>query len=163
MNLVEDTLNLTNEMFKKGANNNEQLQLLIWHLKEIAESNNEELQISQDKEIFLIQFLTNLANLYKPTNSSQYPSKIIEIHDENEKQLAGIENSFLQVMEDIKRIVAIAKNANLERGDIAFFYELINLNESKFLDKCEMLKEKITLSNIKIRGMTEQLLIECRY
>jgi hypothetical protein len=163
MNLVEDTLNLTNEMFKKGANNNEQLKLLLSNLREILESNNEELQISKNRDEFVITFLSKLVNLYKPTNSSQYPSKIIEIHDENEKQITDIEQSFLEVSEDTKRFALIVKNAVFAREDAAIFNELIDLNETRIYDKCQMLREKICLSNYKIRRMTEQLLIDCRY
>ena len=163
MNCIEETFNLTNEMFNKGANNNETLQLLLWNLKEILERDKEQLNINQDKEEFLIQFITKLANLYKPTNASQYPSKIVEIHDENEQQIVEITKSFSEVMTEFERFVVIAKTANFNRDDIVLFNELIDSNQSKFMNKCQMLREKITLSNYKIRSMTEQLLIDCRY
>lgn len=163
MHIIEQTLKLTNEMFERGANNNENLQLLLWNLKEIVEQDKEHLNIAQDKEEFLIQFITKLANLYKPTNASQYPSKIVRVHDENEQQIVEIADSFSEVMNEIERFAVIAKNANLDREEVVLSNELIDLNQSKFMDKCQMLREKITMTNYKIREMTEQLLIECRY
>lgn len=163
MHIIEQTLQLTNEMFERGANNNENLQLLLWNLKEIVEQDKESLNIAQDKEEFLIQFITKLANLYKPTNASKYPSKIVRVHDENEQQIIDIANTFSEVMNEIERFAVIAKNASLDRGEVFLSNELIDLNQSKFMDKCQMLREKITMTNYKIREMTEQLLIECRY
>ena len=52
MHIIEQTLKLTNEMFVRGANNNENLQVLLWNLKEIVEQDTEGLNIAQDKEEF---------------------------------------------------------------------------------------------------------------
>jgi hypothetical protein len=80
MALIEDTKILTEQLFKNGSTNNEQLQLLLWHLKEIAELNDEELAIPKGSlPIFFMTYLTELANSYRPTNASKLPQRLLSI------------------------------------------------------------------------------------
>ena len=85
MGHIKDARDLAERLFNRGASNNENLQTLLIHLKEISESNSESLQ-SDFLEIFpdldpngevlkstntmMSIFLTSLAMMAKPTAAS---------------------------------------------------------------------------------------------
>jgi hypothetical protein len=89
------TYNYVQSLYQKGNTNNEELSELLTMLKEISDARPTE--ISEDfKSIFsdldlsddnlndsshmLMMFLTKLAVSYKPTNSSEFPHKLLEMH-----------------------------------------------------------------------------------
>lgn len=95
MALINDASNLVDALYAKGATNNEDLQKLLVMLKDISDSRPSELRdefksmfndldLSEntlnDTGIMTMMFLTKLAMSYKPTNSSEFPHRLLEIH-----------------------------------------------------------------------------------
>jgi hypothetical protein len=85
-------------LYRQGNTNNEQLAQLLTMLKEISEARPSEISedfksLFKDLDLFddtlnnsgvmLMMFLTKLAVSYKPTNSSEFPHKLLEIHYDN--------------------------------------------------------------------------------
>lgn len=100
MALIEDTKNLTKQLFRDGSTNNEQLQLLLWHLKEITELNEDELGIAKDNfQIFFMEYLTELANSYRPTNTSKLPERLLAI----DSSLSEMRIKIQEVTEEFNR------------------------------------------------------------
>jgi hypothetical protein len=103
MPLLVDTKKLTEELFRNGSTNNEQLQLLLWHLKEITELSNEQLSIPEGHfPVFFMSYLTELANSYKPTNSSELPHRLLSI----ERALNEMRNSIQVATEDFGKQIS---------------------------------------------------------
>ncbi len=92
------TYEYVQSLYQKGNTNNEELSELLAMLKEISDARPTE--ISEDfKNLFndldlsdgtlndsshmLMMFLTKLAVSYKPTNSSEFPHKLLELHFSN--------------------------------------------------------------------------------
>ena len=91
MSLLVDTKKLTEQLFRNGSTNNEQLQLLLWHLKEITELSNEQLAISEGSfPVFFMSYLTELANSYRPTNESQFPHKLLALYSSADEMRVNI-------------------------------------------------------------------------
>lgn len=95
MALINDASNLVDALYAKGATNNEDLQKLLVMLKDISDSRPSELRdefksmfndldLSEntlnDTGIMTMMFLTKLAMSYKPTNSSEFPHRLLEIY-----------------------------------------------------------------------------------
>ena len=95
MALINDASNLVDALYTKGATNNEDLQKLLVMLKDISDSRPSELRdefksmfndldLSEntlnDTGIMTMMFLTKLAMSYKPTNTSEFPHRLLEIH-----------------------------------------------------------------------------------
>jgi hypothetical protein len=81
----DDVKKYIDGLYEDGATSNERLQELIWRLKMLSELPNEELGIAADGDFryFFIKYLTELANRHHPTNSSDLPKKLLEIHCAN--------------------------------------------------------------------------------
>jgi hypothetical protein len=91
------TYDFVQNLYRKGATNNEELAQLLTMLKEISDARPNEisedfknlfkgLDLSDelnDTRIMTMMFLTKLAVSYKPTNSSEFPHKLLEIHYDN--------------------------------------------------------------------------------
>ena len=81
MTLINDTKEMAENLFRNGSTSNEQLQLLLWHLKEITELSDEELAMPKNGfPGFFTGYLTELANRYRPTNTSDFPHKLLTLH-----------------------------------------------------------------------------------
>ena len=89
------TYELVQTLYRQGATNNEQLAQLLTMLKEISDARPNEIREDfknifkdldlsddtlNDSSAMLMMFLTKLAVTYKPTNSSEFPHKLLEIH-----------------------------------------------------------------------------------
>ncbi len=84
MELIDTTRILVKELYRNGNTNNENLQKLLWKIKELTELSEEQLkeaEIKCDLVTFLMLFITELANLYKPTNTSQYVSEVNNLYN----------------------------------------------------------------------------------
>ncbi len=91
------TYEYVQSLYQKGNTNNEELSELLAMLKEISDARPTE--ISEDfknlfkdldlsdelneTRIMTMMFLTKLAVSYKPTNSSEFPHKLLELHFSN--------------------------------------------------------------------------------
>ncbi len=91
------TYEYVQSLYQKGNTNNEELSELLAMLKEISDARPNE--ISEDfknlfkdldlsdelneTRIMTMMFLTKLAVSYKPTNSSEFPHKLLELHFSN--------------------------------------------------------------------------------
>ena len=89
------TYELVQTLYRQGATNNEQLAQLLTMLKEISDARPNEIREDfknlfkdldlsddtlNDSSAMLMMFLTKLAVTYKPTNSSEFPHRLLEIH-----------------------------------------------------------------------------------
>jgi hypothetical protein len=98
MALINDASNLINSLYAKGATNNEELQKLLVILKDISDSRPDELreefksifselnlteETLNDTSAMTMMLLTKLAMSYKPTNSSAFPRRVLEIQFDN--------------------------------------------------------------------------------
>ncbi len=91
------TYEYVQSLYQKGNTNNEELSELLAMLKEISDARPTEisedfknlfkdLDLSDelnDTRIMTMMFLTKLAVSYKPTNSSEFPHKLLELHFSN--------------------------------------------------------------------------------
>lgn len=91
------TYEYVQSLYQKGNTNNEELSELLAMLKEISDARPNEisedfknlfkdLDLSDelnDTRIMTMMFLTKLAVSYKPTNSSEFPHKLLELHFSN--------------------------------------------------------------------------------
>lgn len=116
MALINDASNLVNALYAKGATNNEDLQKLLVMLKDISDSRPSEirdefksmfndLDLSEDTlndtGIMTMMFLTKLAMSYKPTNASEFPHRLLEIHSATLSMAETILNDRQDKLRDI--------------------------------------------------------------
>jgi hypothetical protein len=96
MKTLNNTKDLVSTLFRSGLTDNEQLQQLLWNLKEILELNNEDLGVNDNDDLraFFVSYLTDLANLYRPTNSSKLPERILSIDNSLIDMTVGINEAF---------------------------------------------------------------------
>lgn len=71
MNLLDQTKELVEDLYRNGSTNNERLLDLLVNLKMIAESTEKDPREGDDFRIFFSQYLTELATLFAPTNASE--------------------------------------------------------------------------------------------
>ena len=102
-----DVKNFIDDLYHDGLTNNEKLQDLMWRLKMVSELTNEELGINSDNDprYFFITFLTDLANRYRHTNTSQLPPRLLSIHSST----LDIKERFNQIASDFHRDIYLAK------------------------------------------------------
>ncbi len=95
-------------LYQKGNTNNEELSELLAMLKEISDARPTEisedfknlfkdLDLSDelnDTRIMTMMFLTKLSVSYKPTNSSEFPHKLLELHFSNIVLMEELNNLF---------------------------------------------------------------------
>ncbi len=95
-------------LYQKGNTNNEELSELLAMLKEISDARPTEisedfknlfkdLDLSDelnDTRIMTMMFLTKLSVSYKPTNSSEFPHKLLELHFYNIVLMEELNNLF---------------------------------------------------------------------
>jgi hypothetical protein len=142
MSLLVDTKKLTEQLFRNGSTNNEQLQLLLWHLKEITELSNEQLAISEGSfPVFFMSYLTELANSYRPTNESQFPHKLLALYssaDEMRVNIAGVIDEFKMKMKVYEELDGDAKTLLLHScfGEIQKISMNTSLTIKDEMDKC---------------------------
>ena len=98
MNIVDETTNFVEKLYKKGLTTNEELQDLIWRLKVICESSNEQLGF-EDKatdglRYFLIGFLTEMANKHIKTEESVWGVNKIKFLNAIQQNQVNIKKQF---------------------------------------------------------------------
>ncbi len=147
MSLLEDTKRLTEQLFRNGSTNNEQLQLLLWHLKEITELSNEELAIPEGSfSVFFMSYLTALANSHRPTNASQFSHKLLSIHNSVDEMRVSIHGAIDEFLMEAK------------------FHELNEEDKAELLHKCfQKIKMTSMDTSLKVQDEMEKCLVEIRY
>jgi len=77
--LMDETKTLVNGLFRSGLTNNEDLKVLICNLQKILELSSEESGAQNEKveRESQIHFLSELADLYRPTNASKLPTRLL--------------------------------------------------------------------------------------
>jgi hypothetical protein len=102
------TYEYVQSLYQKGNTNNEELSELLAMLKEISDARPNEisedfknlfkdLDLSDelnDTRIMTMMFLTKLSVSYKPTNSSEFPHKLLELHFSNIVLMEELNNLF---------------------------------------------------------------------
>jgi hypothetical protein len=146
MALIEDTKKLTEQLFRNGSTNNEQLQLLLWNLKEISELNNEEISMPEgDFPIFFMKFLTELANSYRPTNSSKLPQRLLSIDSSLNDMCITIQ----EATEEFNRKVS---------------YIVDNKESFELTSECvSNVRNKAMEASLTVRNKIDEWLVEIRY
>jgi len=166
MSQIDEAEKFVRSLYREGSTNNENLQLLLWQLKEIVEKleqTDNELGVKGDKLEFLHNFLTNLANLYKPTNSSKFPTEILNLHSAASIQIVDAKNTFVKIQGDLslfKEKVMI--NYHLASTEIEL-NTMLNDLESKILESFHAQLGRLMNQSSETVGITEKLLQDCRY
>lgn len=147
MSILDDTKRLTEQLFRNGSTNNEQLQLLLWHLKEITELSNEELSIPEGSfPVFFMSYLTELANSHRPTNASQFPYKLLSIHNSLDEMRVNIHGAMDEFLMNTK------------------VYELDEDDKTQLLHKCfQQIKTISTDTSLKVQDEMDKCLRDINY
>jgi hypothetical protein len=174
MSQIDETESFVMSLYREGSTNNENLQILLWQLKEIVEKlerTDDELGVEGDKFLFLNGFLTKLANLYRPTNTSEYPIEILKINGVIAKHIEDIEynHQIEKLIHELKdkvmvRVVSHSlhsspENSKLEK-ELSFVF---NESESKILESLHKRNEDVHLFFTELRAITIKWLSDCRY
>jgi hypothetical protein len=144
---LDNTKDLVSTLFKSGLTDNEKLQKLLWNLKEIAELSNEDLGINgnDDLKVFFIYYLTDLANQYRPTNSSKLPEKILSIDNCFNDISIGVSIAFDRFLKSMPSSPNDEENHRLAHECL-----------SEIRNRCNEEAQKI-------REITDKWLLEIRY
>jgi hypothetical protein len=147
MKTLNNTKDLVSTLFRSGLTDNEQLQQLLWNLKEILELNNEDLGVNDNDDLraFFVSYLTDLANLYRPTNSSKLPERILSIDNSLIDMTVGINEAFESLLKRMPSSPGEESNRRLAHEC---------LNEIRV--RCNQNVESV-------REITEKWLISIRY
>lgn len=147
MTALNNTKDLVSALFRSGLTDNEKLQKLLWNLKEIAELGNEDLGINDndDLKVFFVCYLTDLANQYRPTNSSKLPEKILSIDNCFNDVSIGVSIAFEHFLK------SIPSSPNEEEN-----HRLAHECLSEIKGRCNEEAQKI-------REITDKWLLEIKY
>jgi len=166
MSQIDEAEKFVRSLYREGSTNNENLQLLLWQLKEIVEKlerTDNELGVKGDKLEFLHNFLTKLANLYEPTNSSKFPTEILKLHSAASIQIVDAKNTFVKIQGDLslfKEKVMI--NYHLASTDDELL-PILNDLESKMLESLHTQLGELMNQGRETIAITEKWLQDCRY
>ena len=98
MNIVDETNHFVEKLYKKGLTTNEELQDLIWRLKVISESSNEQLGFKENStdslRYFLIGYLTQMANKCIKTEESVWGVNRIKLFNSIQQNQIDLKNQF---------------------------------------------------------------------
>lgn len=147
MTALNNTKDLVSTLFRDGLTDNEKLQSLLWNLKEIAELSDEDLGINDsiDLKAFFVCYLTDLANQYRPTNSSKLPEKILSIDNCFNDVSIGVNIAFERFFERMPSSPSEEENHRLA-------YECLNEIRNRCNEEAQ-----------KVREITDKWLLEIRY
>jgi hypothetical protein len=169
MELIDTTRILVKELYRNGNTNNENLQKLLWSIKELTELSEEQLkeaEIKCDLETFLMLFITELANLYKPTNSSQYVSEVNNLYNStiliSEKTRVKIK----ELQDVVTRKIETYESGLIKAiGQSSSHPNLSELNNIKIeiIEKCAEIENHISNEHIAINETLTKWLRDCRY
>jgi len=119
------TYDYVQSLYQKGNTSNEELSELLAMLKEISDARPieisedfknlfKDLDLSEvtlnDARIMMMMFLTKLAVAYKPTNSSEFPHKLLELHFSNIVLMEELNNLFESSLKKIDVDLTNEKN-----------------------------------------------------
>jgi hypothetical protein len=119
------TYDYVQSLYQKGNTSNEELSELLAMLKEISDARPieisedfknlfKDLDLSEvtlnDARIMMMMFLTKLAVSYKPTNSSEFPHKLLELHFSNIVLMEELNNLFESSLKKIDVDLTNEKN-----------------------------------------------------
>jgi hypothetical protein len=137
MALIEDTKILTQQLFRNGSANNEQLQTLLWQLKEITELSDKELAIPAGEfQTFFMSYLTELANSYRPTNTSKLPERLLSIDSSLNDMRVRIQKATEEFNQKVGYIVD-------DRQSFELISECVNVVRHSALEASTMVSDNI--------------------
>jgi hypothetical protein len=142
------TYNYVQSLYQKGNTNNEELSELLAMLKEISDARPTEiskdfknlfkdLDLSDDTlndaRVMMMMFLTKLAVSYKPTNSSEFPHKLLELHFSNIVLMEELNHLFESSLKKIDVDLSNEKNKILIEDFFKTYKIAIDLLRSNHL------------------------------
>ncbi len=134
-----------NKLFDGGSTSNEMLQDLLWKLKMLSELSDEDLGIKSedDRRYFFTIFFTELANAYKPTNSSELPRKLLQIHSSNAEFLQSINQLYGSFEHEFaENFLSDKKTKNdLHEQHFKFRHDLSNLIRNQYIHSQNAIEE----------------------
>jgi Zn-dependent oligopeptidase len=150
------TYDFVQTLYRKGVTNNEQLAQLLTMLKEISDARPteisedfknlfEDLDISDDTlndaRTMMMMFLTKLAVTYKPTNSSEFPHKLLEIHYGNIVAMDEVYALFQNSLSKIDSNSYDEEHQKLFENYHNFFAPIMNVLKSKHYETQQKIDE----------------------
>lgn len=105
--LIDDTKTLVNQLFRTGITSNENLHTLLSNLQKILDAANDQKQNSQ------VEYLGQLANLYRPTNASNLPPRILRIQSLIDEMRNKVIELAVNIPEQIPNLMNEQSNAEL--------------------------------------------------
>ena len=150
------TYDYVQSLYQKGNTSNEELSELLTMLKEISDARPTEisedfkslfndLDLSDDTlndaRIMMMMFLTKLAVSYKPTNSSEFPHKLLELHFSNIVLMEELNNLFQSSLRKLDEDFSNEKNQILIEDFLKTYKIAIDVLKSNHLQAQMNIKE----------------------